>query len=453
HIFDISNPDTIKYVKGIGVSGVAWDIVISGNLAYVATSDGLQIFDISIPTQPQPLGYVDTLTFSLSSAVVGNYCYVADFVNMVVVDISSPTNPYIAGQFETGYFAEAVAVSGNYAYVAEGFAGLWILDISTPSQPKAVGHFKTEGYVNDVVVSKNIAYLAKGQYGIEIVDVSESSKPISVVQIRGIGALVLLIREDKLFVAAGGGGMVIFDVTSPANPRKLSQLPTGAVDIDVFGNIAYNAGESGGLFIVDISDPENPFVLSNYFPDGFVTQVVVSENLVFINFLPRTGAGLVRALNASDPRNLMELFSLPGYATALAVQNHFLIVGLGNNEIKLLNVTEPSLPQEIARYRTGNSLAAFHTLGNGTGGISTDGRFIYWAFGFNGLYILDASKVTSVSVNPSEDKNDLVQKYKVFQSYPNPFNAETVIEYELPEPGQVVMKVYNLVGKEVATLV
>ncbi|MGH7450172.1 MAG: T9SS type A sorting domain-containing protein, partial [bacterium] len=43
--------------------------------------------------------------------------------------------------------------------------------------------------------------------------------------------------------------------------------------------------------------------------------------------------------------------------------------------------------------------------------------------------------------------------YKVFQSYPNPFNAETVIEYELPEPGQVVMKVYNLVGKEVATLV
>jgi Secretion system C-terminal sorting domain len=45
------------------------------------------------------------------------------------------------------------------------------------------------------------------------------------------------------------------------------------------------------------------------------------------------------------------------------------------------------------------------------------------------------------------------QSYKLNQNYPNPFNPSTTISYEIPKNGFVKIKVFDITGREVETLV
>ena len=51
------------------------------------------------------------------------------------------------------------------------------------------------------------------------------------------------------------------------------------------------------------------------------------------------------------------------------------------------------------------------------------------------------------------DKKDVVSKFGMAQNYPNPFNPSTTINYQLPKNGLVTIKVFDILGNEVKTLV
>ena len=53
----------------------------------------------------------------------------------------------------------------------------------------------------------------------------------------------------------------------------------------------------------------------------------------------------------------------------------------------------------------------------------------------------------------SVDENDLVTVYKLHQNFPNPFNPTTTIKYQIPELSFVTIKIYDVFGNEVATLI
>ena len=66
----------------------------------------------------------------------------------------------------------------------------------------------------------------------------------------------------------------------------------------------------------------------------------------------------------------------------------------------------------------------------------------------NKIYAFSPGDVSPVI----EDDNTPVNSYSLSQNYPNPFNPSTTIKWQQPEVGFVTIKIYDVLGREVTTL-
>ena len=88
--------------------------------------------------------------------VSGSYAYVADWNDgLEIINISDPTDPVKVGQFTDGGEAVGVYVSGEYAYLADGWDGLEILKISESFNSSISGY--------------NMIFLLSAMVGISII--------------------------------------------------------------------------------------------------------------------------------------------------------------------------------------------------------------------------------------------------------------------------------------------
>jgi hypothetical protein len=85
---------------------------------------------------------------------------------------------------------------------------------------------------------------------------------------------------------------------------------------------------------------------------------------------------------------------------------------------------------------------------------------IYFYFDFGDTWIVLKGCVIdgevygdTTVVSVKNEQQQIPNEFSLSQNYPNPFNPNTVIGYQLPVSGNVVLKIFDVIGNEVAVLV
>ncbi len=104
---------------------------------------------------------------------------------------------------------------------------------------------------------------------------------------------------------------------------------------------------------------------------------------------------------------------------------------------------------------TTNGGATWATQSSGTSnhlyGVSFIDANIGWAVGVGGVVLHTGQKIAT-GVN-EEPLAEMPREFSLSQNYPNPFNPATVVRFQVAAGGDVTLRVFDVLGREVATLV
>jgi hypothetical protein len=264
-VYDVTDPSAPLEIGFVDTPGEATDIAISGGHAYVADSgEGLRVVDVSTPSAPVELGSVDTTGPARGVAVARGHAYVAaSGSGLQIIDVSAPAAPLEVGFFDTPGYAVGVGVSGGYAFVADT-SSLRVIDVSTASAPVEVGFINPSGSEQDVAVSGRYAYLANGVMGLRIVDVSTPSAPVEVgafdppgtAQFSSVAVARGYVYISELDPQSVDGDYPTFlrviDVSTPSLPVEVGSVEISAwqmTDVALSGGQVFVTGGEGGWYV------------------------------------------------------------------------------------------------------------------------------------------------------------------------------------------------------------
>ncbi len=117
-----------------------------------------------------------------------------------------------------------------------------------------------------------------------------------------------------------------------------------------------------------------------------------------------------------------------------------------------LNGTIPSILVDASNTTFIDSSTYISNSGSGCRQVVAMNNLRYSLSSENGIEYSLITKKFNFTSSISTNKNKL-QKFFLFNNYPNPFNPVTTISFEIPLPGFVSLKVYNILGKEINTLI
>ena len=340
-------------------------VVIIGDYAFLGAGSSIIVLDMALETPRQVASVLlpeEPIRFIRS----GNYIYVPDQESgLQIIDISDPLNPSIIGALpiENGN-AEDVAVSGNYAYVADDRNGLVVVDISDPASPDDVGFLAMNA--SAVFVQNDYAYVLEyiqgggGQPATKtfyVVDVSDPANPNSVGSCPTRGAERVYVLNNHAYIATFfEGGIQIIDISSPDNPHVVGNYGAGAYitqDVVAFEGSTYAclAAQNNGLIILDVSDPANP-IEKKILPDVYSVRLHLDYPMLYVVGMGDTPLNAVDLTDPNNPIVTME-YSMPTYFACQFVYGDHLYVGTGSgigNSLFVFSMQNPSYPAIQTHY-------------------------------------------------------------------------------------------------------
>ena len=257
---------------------------------------GIALYDVRDPTNPKPLKTYET-DYSIHNADLhGGYAYLSTGPGVEIVDVTTSEPEAVATWSVTDYdeaYQEVnrslrnvhdIYVQNGRAYLAYWDAGTWILDVSDPANPSHIGH-ATEYAAEELA---ELDQTKASEYFFEPEGNDHYVQPDDDDDLLAVGGESWNIEADSLETdepdeedIGGPSGIVLWDISDPAEPTTLSEIeppqpPEGETarrrggfyttshNFEIVGDYLYSSWYRGGVKVHDISDPENPEELAHW---------------------------------------------------------------------------------------------------------------------------------------------------------------------------------------------
>lgn len=389
---------------------LAFLIILPGVLAQARQLEVLDSIAVPGTFTTDVWGYVDPAS-NIEYAIVGDQ----SGSGITIVDVSDPENLQQVANVGTvpGFDMKTYQ---NYIYTVNGgnSGSGGIIDISDPLNPQVVGSFPSS---HNIWISDN-GYLYTTSQGFRIYNLNnDPTQPELIWNSISSNSHDLLVIDDRLYDFHGVSGTQIYDISQPAAPVLLSVIRDPAISYHHSGwvsedkNYLYICDElsnapQADITIWDISNLDNPEKIGEYADDtATVHNAMVRGNFAFFSYY---SAGL-RIFDISDPLD-------------------FIVAAEYD--------TEPGSSSE-------GFTGAFGVYTNLPSGL------ILVSDWHNGLFVFSFTD-SSTSVDPEPEIP--VESFALLPNYPNPFNPNTTIPFEVPENSFVNITVYNILGQPIREL-
>jgi hypothetical protein len=276
-VVDVSNraqPRLESQITGFS----ARDAVAQGDWLYTCAGNDFNVVDI---TTPSAAALVASLEFNpgsgaaaISVDVAGDVAFVTgggpslgNYPALRSIDVSDRSDP-VPGPRSNESGGLDVVVEGSHAFVSAYDEGVFIYDVSNPlSELPLVARLGTGGIAARLLVQGGILYVfnaSNSTPSLAVIDVSDPGTPdlLSIAPIPwlwlndsygSVGYFVGMAMETTRLYLGGAHGVVVIDITDPANVD-----PLGRVDPATFvGGVSALGGEvlvahRGGVSVVEI---------------------------------------------------------------------------------------------------------------------------------------------------------------------------------------------------------